>query len=152
MKFTVQRVGRAKTPWASGIHSAQHFCTNTEPCRPIPGLGERSPHLSLPSPGKLNGLFDPNAMPQDELLVVEECPFKNGPKFLDEPVVFLDYRLLGEVVGPGGLYLAPPSAVCGVPQSPSTLAFRRAQSPVSQRFPTHGGSPKTRRPSLRVTE
>jgi hypothetical protein len=32
-------------------------------------------------------------MPQDELLVVEECPFKNGPKFLDEPVVFPDYRL-----------------------------------------------------------
>ena len=118
----------------------------------VQGLGEQSPHLSLPSLGKLNGLFDPNAMPQDELLVVEECPFKNGPKFLDEPVVFLDYRLLGEVVGPGGLYLAPPSAVCGVPQSPSTLAFDRAQSLVSQRFPTHGGSPKTRRPSLRVTE
>ena len=52
-------------------------------------------------------------MPQDELLVVEECPFKNGPKFLDEPVVFPDYCLaLGEVVGPGGLYLAPLSAVC----------------------------------------
>jgi hypothetical protein len=46
---------------------------------PIPGLNKQSPHLSLPSPGKLNGLFDPNAMPQDELLVVGECPFKNGP-------------------------------------------------------------------------
>ena len=92
-------------------------------------------------------------MPQDEPLVVEECPLKNGPKFFNESVVFSDYRLaLGEVVGPGGLYLAPPSAVCGVPQSQSTLPLGGTQSPVCQRFPAHGGSPKTRRPSLRVTE
>jgi hypothetical protein len=36
-----------------------------------------------------------------------------------------------------------------VPQSPSTLAFGRAQSPVSQRFPTHGGSPKAPPSALR---
>ena len=46
------------------------------------GLGEQSPKLSLPPPDNLNGLFDSNAMPQDELFVVEECLFKNGPKFL----------------------------------------------------------------------
>jgi hypothetical protein len=66
----------------------------------VQGLGEQSPHLSLPSPGKLNGLFDPNAMPQDELLVVEACPLKAGPKFFNEPVVFPDYRLaFGEIIG-----------------------------------------------------
>ena len=116
----------------------------------VQGLGEQSPHLSLPSLGKLNGLFDPNAMPQDELLVVEACPLKDGPKFFNEPVVFPDYRLaLSEVVGPGDLYLAPPSAVCGVSQSPSTLALGGAQRAVSQRFPTHGGSPKTPPSALR---
>jgi hypothetical protein len=53
---------------------------STRPETTIPGLGEQSPHLSLPSPGKLNGLFDLNAMPQDELLVVESL--KERPQVL----------------------------------------------------------------------
>jgi hypothetical protein len=35
-----------------------------------------------------------------ELLVVEECPLKDGPKFFNEPVIFPAYRLaFVEIIG-----------------------------------------------------
>ena len=64
-----------------------------------------------------------------------------------------DYRLAaGGVVGGGDLWRASFLMSCRVSQSPLFLPLRGAHSPVSQRFPTHTGTPKTRRPGYGVTE